>query len=71
MPSPADDRDPATEAVRAALFKVVSTADLTDPDQAVGWARAALDNETLLESMGAGAHRAATGKTQGRGPQGG
>ena len=56
-----DERDPATESVRAALFKVVSTADLTDSDQAVEWARAALENETLLASMGAGARRAAGG----------
>lgn len=51
-------RDPVTESVRAALFKVVSTADLTDSDQAVEWARAALENEALLHSMGAGARRA-------------
>ena len=55
-------RDPATESVRAALFKVVSTADLTDSDQAVEWARAALENETLLESLAAGARRAAAAR---------
>ena len=58
MPPSRDERDSATESVRAALFKVVSTADLTDPEQAVEWARAALENETLLRSMGAGARRA-------------
>ncbi len=62
MPSPPSERDPATESVRAALFKVVSTADLTDAEQAVEWARAALENETLLRSMGAGARRAAGGE---------
>ena len=55
------ERDAATESIRAALFKVVSTADLTDPSQAVEWARAALENETLLESIAAGARRAASG----------
>jgi len=59
MPHARDGRDPATESVRAALFKVVSTADLTDPEQAVEWARAALENEMLLRSMAAGARRAA------------
>jgi len=54
-----EERDPATESIRAALFKVVSTADLTDAEQAVEWARAALDDETLLYSLGAGARRAA------------
>lgn len=58
-----DGRDPATESVRAALFKVVSTADLTDAEQAVEWARHALENETLLESMAAGAHRASGGNS--------
>ena len=57
-----DERDPAIESLRAALFKVVSTADLTDAAQAVEWARAALENETLLESMAAGARRAAGGR---------
>ena len=57
-----DERDPATESIRAALFKVVSTADLTDAEQAVEWARAALENETLLYSLGAGARRAAGGR---------
>ena len=54
-----EERDPATESIRAALFKVVSTADLTDAEQAVEWARAALEDETLLYSLGAGARRAA------------
>jgi len=56
-----EERDPATESIRAALFKVVSTADLTDAEQAVEWARAALEDETLLYSLGAGARRAAGG----------
>lgn len=61
MQAARDERDAATESVKAALFKVVSTADLTDSEQAVEWARAALENDTLLESMAAGARRAADG----------
>ncbi len=61
MEAAGGERDPVIESVRAALFKIVSAADLTDADQAVEWARAALENEKLLESMAAGARRAAAG----------
>lgn len=51
-------RDPVTQAVYVALFKVVSAAELSGPERAVDWARETLENEQLLQSIAAGTRTA-------------
>ena len=45
------ESDSVSAGVHAALFKVVSTADLKDPESAVEWAQSVLDDEQLLAAF--------------------
>lgn len=50
--------DPVAEGVYYALFKVVSTADLSGDEKAVEWARRAIETPELLRSLADGTRRA-------------
>jgi hypothetical protein len=41
----------ASAAVHAALFKVISTADLNGPEAALAWAQSVLDDPQLLAAF--------------------
>jgi hypothetical protein len=50
-------RDPVAEGVYLTLFKVTSIAELSGDAKAVDWARAALENPELLQSLADGTRR--------------
>lgn len=50
--------DPVADAVYYALFKVVSTADLSGDEKAVEWARRALESPDLVQGLADGTRRA-------------
>ena len=50
--------DPVAEAIFLALFKLTTVADLEGDERAVNWAREALDNRALDNSLAEGVRRA-------------
>lgn len=56
--------DPVVEAIFLALFKLTTVADLEGDERAVKWAREALDNRALLNSLADGARRVVSERTE-------
>ena len=56
--------DPVAEAIFLALFKITTVADLEGDERAVNWAREALDNRALVNSLAEGVRRVVAERTE-------